>query len=122
MRAGSRLPPRLLGCLGAPPAPVQGEDGAPCPKNWRPFRGYCYGFFQELLTWAEAEEECERYGSMGHLASIHSEGASNVLAAYLENQGHATGSVWIGLHDEEHTHGPPCAPSPGSGSGRIAQL
>uniref|UniRef100_A0A8V5FPT3 Uncharacterized protein n=1 Tax=Melopsittacus undulatus TaxID=13146 RepID=A0A8V5FPT3_MELUD len=116
MRAGSRLPPRLLGCL------LLGEDGAPCPKNWRPFRGYCYGFFQELLTWAEAEEECERYGSMGHLASIHSEGASNVLAAYLENQGHATGSVWIGLHDEEHTHGPPCAPSPGSGSGRIAQL
>lgn len=39
---------------------------------------------------------------MGHLASIHSQGASRVLAAYLESQSHATGNVWIGLLDEEH--------------------
>ncbi|XP_057259737.1 C-type lectin Cal-like [Pezoporus wallicus] len=115
MRAGSWLPPRLLGCLllaaclggclGAPPAPapVQGGVAASCPQNWRLFRGYCYGFFQEKLTWDEAEAECERYGPKGHLASIHSQGTSRVLAAYLESQSHATDHIWIGLHDEEHS-------------------
>ncbi|XP_030327924.1 C-type lectin-like [Strigops habroptila] len=114
MRAGPRLPPRLLGCLllaaclggclGAPPAPApaQGGRAASCPQNWHLFRGYCYGYFTERLTWEEAEAECERHGPMGHLASIHSSGASRVLATYVKS--HRDGAnTWIGLRDEEHS-------------------
>ncbi|KAM9028978.1 C-type lectin-like [Ara ararauna] len=115
MRAGSRLPPRLLGCLllaaclggclGAPPAaaPAQGGGAVSCPPKWLFFRGYCYGFFQQKMTWDEAEAECELYGPMGHLASIHSQDTSHVLAGYLRSQSQATGNVWIGLQNTVHT-------------------
>ncbi|KAM9277438.1 C-type lectin-like [Cariama cristata] len=76
--------------------------GASCPQNWLYYRGYCYGYFAERRTWDEAENECMRYGPMGRLASIHSEGASRVLARYVAKQKDGA-STWIGLQDEEHT-------------------
>ncbi|XP_054059621.1 brevican core protein-like [Rissa tridactyla] len=86
-----------------PPAP-DGDGGqtADCPKNWIQYRGSCYGYFNTRMTWAEAEEECNRYGPMGHLASIHSEGASMVLARYVDKEMKGV-NTWIGLQDEEHT-------------------
>ncbi|KAM6419507.1 C-type lectin-like [Pluvialis apricaria] len=65
-------------------------------------RGSCYGYFTERKTWAQAENECNRYGPRGHLASIHSLGATRVLARYLSNQ-RDTDNTWIGLQDEEHS-------------------
>ncbi|XP_063180850.1 C-type lectin-like [Chroicocephalus ridibundus] len=113
MGAGSPLPPCPLGCLvlltllgggmAAPPTP-DGDGGqtADCPKNWIQYRGSCYGYFNTRMTWAEAEEECNRYGPMGHLASIHSEGAAMVLARYVDKEMKGV-NTWIGLQDEEHT-------------------
>ncbi|XP_069739020.1 C-type lectin Cal-like isoform X2 [Phaenicophaeus curvirostris] len=72
-----------------------------CPRNWRYYRGFCYGYFAERRTQAEAEEECSRYGPMGTLSSIHSSGAAVVLAEYVAGQNDGA-NVWIGLKDEEH--------------------
>uniref|UniRef100_A0A8B9F4Y1 C-type lectin domain-containing protein n=1 Tax=Amazona collaria TaxID=241587 RepID=A0A8B9F4Y1_9PSIT len=94
MLAGSRLPPRLLGCLLL--AACLGDS---CPPKWLYFRDYCYGFFQQRLTWDEAEEECELYGPMGHLASVHDKDVSDTLALYLASQSQATDNVWIGLQN-----------------------
>lgn len=47
------------------------------------------------------QAECKRYGPKGHLASIHSQGTTRVLAQYVSSQKDSQ-NVWIGLHDEEH--------------------
>ncbi|XP_074725462.1 C-type lectin lectoxin-Thr1-like [Strix uralensis] len=114
MRPRPLLPPCLLGCLlllawvggalgGLPHGGATAKTRtANCPPNWLYFRGSCYGYFIERRTWAEAEEECQRYGPVGRLASIHSQGGSRVLARYVSKQ-RARDNVWIGLQDEEHT-------------------
>ncbi|KAM9635191.1 C-type lectin Cal-like isoform 1-T2 [Morphnus guianensis] len=123
MSAGHKLPHCLLGCLllmaftagdsHGPPRDTGALTGRPsrapprrwattCPQKWLYYRGYCYGFFAERKTWAEAEDECSRYGPMGRLASIHSLGASKVLAEYVARQSNRD-TTWIGLRDDEHT-------------------
>ncbi|KAM6146502.1 C-type lectin-like [Phoenicopterus ruber ruber] len=113
MSAGPKLPPRLLGCLlllaflggalASPPSPTQERtQSRSCPGNWLLHRGHCYGYFVERKTWDEAEDECKRYGPMGHLASMHSDGTSRILARFVARQRDST-HVWIGLRDEEHT-------------------
>ncbi|CAN0021344.1 unnamed protein product [Bubo scandiacus] len=114
MRAGPPLPSCLLGCLlllawvggalGSPPSggATARTRTASCPPSWLYYRGCCYGYFVERRTWAEAEEECQRYGPVGRLASIHSQGGSRVLARYVSKQKDGD-NVWIGLQDEEHT-------------------
>ncbi|TKR78353.1 hypothetical protein L596_019168 [Steinernema carpocapsae] len=41
----------------------------PCPSGWAQHGLHCYGFFDEIKNWNNAEEFCENLG--GHLASIH---------------------------------------------------
>ncbi|XP_075582180.1 C-type lectin-like [Pelecanus crispus] len=109
MGAGPQLPPPLAsllllafvgGALASAPPPARAGMHS-CPQGWLQYRGYCYGYFTERRTWAEAEAECERYGPMGRLASIHSLGASRVLARYVTNQRDGA-NTWIGLRDPEH--------------------
>ncbi|XP_064297374.1 C-type Lectin CRL-like [Phalacrocorax carbo] len=114
MSVGPRLAaPRLLGCLlllaflggalASPPSPaLERMPAASCPPTWLYYRGFCYGYFTERRTWAEAETECRRYGPKGRLASIHSLGASRVFARYIISQ-RDRDNTWIGLQDEEHT-------------------
>ncbi|XP_074997070.1 C-type lectin BpLec-like [Calonectris borealis] len=113
MGASRQLRPRLLGCLllltllggalaSSPSCAPARRPAASCPQNWYSYRGYCYGYFTERRSWAQAENECKRYGPMGRLASIHSLGASRVLASYVSSQRDGT-NTWIGLQDEEHT-------------------
>lgn len=89
------------------------------------------------------QDECSRYGPMGRLASIHSQGASRVLSSYVARQSDGA-NTWIGLRDDEHVShrgglhlclgaalatrpghpltpvsSPPGTHRPGSGSGRI---
>ncbi|KAM6292922.1 C-type Lectin CRL-like [Porphyrio hochstetteri] len=112
----SAAPPRLLlgsllllavlgggGPSGGPRQPhgAARRRGTNCPQNWHYYRGSCYGYFIERRTWAEAESECQRYGPRGRLASIHSQGASRVLAQYVASQ-RDRDNTWIGLRDEEH--------------------
>ncbi|XP_072712300.1 C-type lectin BpLec-like isoform X2 [Ciconia boyciana] len=111
---GPKLPPPCLlaclllvafagGALASPPSPNAARTRAiSCPKNWFYYRGYCYGYFIERRTWAEAKVECQRYGPRGRLASIHSQGATKVLASYVASQRDGA-NTWIGLEDEEHT-------------------
>ncbi|KAM6092895.1 C-type lectin BpLec-like [Theristicus caerulescens] len=107
------LLPCLLGCLlllafvggalaSTPSCAPKRTQTSRCPQNWFYYRGRCYGYFTERKTWAKAEVECNRYGSMGRLASIHSRGASRVLARYVNKQENGD-NTWIGLQDEEHT-------------------
>ncbi|KAM6096161.1 uncharacterized protein VSU04_014140 [Chlamydotis macqueenii] len=127
MSMDPKLAPLLLGplllaaLLGAEPLPAApgtqggwpqscptgvptqtGVQGRNCPQNWLYHHGYCYGYFTEAKTWANAEAECRRFGPEGRLASIHSLGTSTVLARYVARQP-AAGNTWIGLQDEEHT-------------------
>ncbi|GAB0175385.1 C-type lectin Cal-like [Grus japonensis] len=113
MSAGPQLPPCMLGVLlllavlgGATASTADPARWRPraasCPQKWLYYRGYCYGYFIERRTWAEAEAECTRYGPRGRLASIHSLGASRVLARYISGQRDGT-NTWIGLQDEEHS-------------------
>ncbi|XP_068256675.1 C-type lectin Cal-like [Nyctibius grandis] len=113
MSGGARLPPGPLACLllaallggalASPPSPAPVRQRASsCPQKWLYYRGYCYGYFVERRTWAEAEEECERYGARGGLASIHSLGASRVFARYVASRRDGD-NTWIGLRDDEHT-------------------
>ncbi|XP_064905539.1 C-type lectin Cal-like [Columba livia] len=115
MTRGSLLSPLLLGCLllaaalpgalAARPGSAPARKGAAsCPLNWLYHRGFCYGYFVQRKTWADAEAECKRYGPKGHLASIHSQGTTRVLAQYVSSQKDSQ-NVWLGLHDEEHNRG-----------------
>ncbi|XP_065514322.1 C-type Lectin CRL-like [Caloenas nicobarica] len=115
MTGGSPPSPLLLGCLllaaglagalAARPSSVPTRKGAAsCPLNWLYHRGYCYGYFVQRRTWAEAEEECRRYGPKGRLASLHSAGATRVLARYVSSQ-RDKDNTWVGLYDKEHSRG-----------------
>uniref|UniRef100_A0A8B9N5N5 C-type lectin domain-containing protein n=1 Tax=Accipiter nisus TaxID=211598 RepID=A0A8B9N5N5_9AVES len=102
MSAGPKLPHCLLSCLLLM-AFVAGDSlrwATTCPQKWLYYRGYCYGYFTARKTWAEAEDECSRYGPMGRLASIHSQGASRVLSDYIARQSDRD-NTWIGLRDDE---------------------
>ncbi|XP_062838822.1 C-type mannose receptor 2 [Anolis carolinensis] len=67
-----------------------------CDRGWLSYRGFCYGFFQERKTWAEAEVDCISMG--GHLASIHSSEESDRVAKYIASYSQSNKNVWIGMH------------------------
>ncbi|XP_061493975.1 C-type lectin lectoxin-Thr1-like [Rhineura floridana] len=87
-----------LGVLIASPF-LRGVEGACCPMDWLPYQGNCYRLFTEKVRWADAEIACINHVPGGHLASIHSQAESVVLAKYVVNYRKDEGNVWIGLRD-----------------------
>ncbi|XP_069086186.1 regenerating islet-derived protein 4-like [Pleurodeles waltl] len=69
-----------------------------CRGGWFFYNSHCYGFSRNLLSWYDAELDCQSYGSGTHLASItHSmEGImiSTLIKSYPWKE-----NVWVGLQD-----------------------
>uniref|UniRef100_A0A803TGW5 C-type lectin domain-containing protein n=1 Tax=Anolis carolinensis TaxID=28377 RepID=A0A803TGW5_ANOCA len=101
------IPPLvLLFCppdLPSPSLPIFAEVES-CDRGWLSYRGFCYGFFQERKTWAEAEVDCISMG--GHLASIHSSEESDRVAKYIASYSQSNKNVWIGMHVPTGVSGP----------------
>jgi len=69
-----------------------------CEKGWSQWDAFCYKFYLEMKTWAEAERVCREQDS--HLVSVHSKAENNFV------HGLALGlKVWIGYTDlDKDTH------------------
>ena len=62
-------------------ATATSENPFTCPPLWTLYRGNCYRFFNQGVTWDQAETKCELYFTergMARLASIHDD-AENAL-------------------------------------------
>ncbi|XP_060102033.1 lithostathine-1-beta-like [Heteronotia binoei] len=90
----------FLGFLIAGPSP-RGVGALSCPSGWLFYQGNCYGLFQDKLTWAEAEIDCQSQGRNGHLTSITSQAEGAVLANLIKASPLDDVNVWIGLHDPQ---------------------
>ena len=76
-----------------------------CPPPWQEFRGNCYLFVSEKLSYHDAEQHCQSYRQPGrpcHLASIHSDEENHFIDRLAPNK-----EVWMGYNDlaEEGTYG-----------------
>ncbi|XP_041061719.1 C-type lectin domain family 19 member A isoform X2 [Carcharodon carcharias] len=93
IQISQELPLRLTGAIPA----------YSCPLFWTEFNGYCFRYFPETKTWAEADLYCAEFSNgfrSAKLASIHS-WEENVFVYDLVNSrvpGIPT-DIWIGLHD-----------------------
>ncbi|XP_026576408.1 C-type lectin BpLec-like isoform X2 [Pseudonaja textilis] len=79
--------------------PFLGAKAASCPRNWLQKQGNCYGYFDEKLSWDEAEFECQTFGPGSHLASILSTQESALMSVYIKDKQKSLSHVWIGLRD-----------------------
>ncbi|XP_026546861.1 C-type lectin BpLec-like isoform X2 [Notechis scutatus] len=79
--------------------PFLGAKAASCPRNWLQKQGNCYGYFDEKLSWDEAEFECQTFGPGCHLASILSIQESALMSVYIRDKQQSRSHVWIGLRD-----------------------
>ncbi|XP_037642854.1 macrophage mannose receptor 1-like [Sebastes umbrosus] len=88
-----------------PPTEPSGFPGA-CPENpdtlhtaknyfWLPFKGYCYAFFTEVRSWADASVECGKHG--GSLASIEDPFEQEFIQSNAKTFEDSHDSFWIGL-------------------------
>ncbi|XP_043566981.1 C-type lectin domain family 19 member A [Chiloscyllium plagiosum] len=108
------LPLLLISAAAVPPTQIQISQELPlrltggipaysCPLFWTEFNGYCFRFFPETKSWAEADLYCAEFSNgfrSAKLASIHS-WEENVFVYDLVNSrvpGIPT-DIWIGLHD-----------------------
>ncbi|KAM6146521.1 dromaiocalcin-1-like [Phoenicopterus ruber ruber] len=90
----------LLGCLALHPS-LQGVQASKCPRGWLDFRGHCYGYFGQELTWRKAEAWCKATRGGCHLASLHTPEEHRALAAFIaqrQRREEEEENVWIGLY------------------------
>ncbi|XP_036894820.1 regenerating islet-derived protein 4 [Sturnira hondurensis] len=71
-----------------------------CPTGWFYHNLSCYGYFQKLRSWSDAELECQSFGNGAHLAFIQDSTEAEVIAEYIRGYQRNL-SVWIGLHDPQ---------------------
>uniref|UniRef100_A0A670ZMU3 C-type lectin domain-containing protein n=1 Tax=Pseudonaja textilis TaxID=8673 RepID=A0A670ZMU3_PSETE len=76
---------------------LHAAKAASCPRNWLQKQGNCYGYFDEKLSWDEAEFECQTFGPGSHLASILSTQESALMSVYIKDKQKSLSHVWIGL-------------------------
>ncbi|XP_058047695.1 regenerating islet-derived protein 4-like [Ahaetulla prasina] len=76
----------------------QSLEGVSCPLNWFLFEQHCYGFFQNKLTWNDAETECSSHGKHAHLASILSKREMETISSALLTKYEESFKIWIGLY------------------------
>ncbi|XP_030615785.1 LOW QUALITY PROTEIN: regenerating islet-derived protein 4 [Delphinapterus leucas] len=72
--------------------------GHSCATGWFYYKSCCYGYFQKLKNWSDAELECQSYGNGTHLASILYLKEANTIATYIGGC-QRNKPVWICLHD-----------------------
>ncbi|KAJ6651896.1 hypothetical protein lerEdw1_015952 [Lerista edwardsae] len=70
-----------------------------CDRGWMEDQGNCYAFFQDKVTWFEAEIQCQSYGPGTHLASVLTVAETELVATYIANFPNVNTGVWIGLFD-----------------------
>ncbi|XP_063164817.1 C-type lectin-like [Candoia aspera] len=70
-----------------PPGTFAHRDG----NQW-----YCYKFYEDRLTFQEAEEECQ-FRWKGHLASLTSDTQAKLVGTYVAKENIENAYVWIGL-------------------------
>uniref|UniRef100_A0A8C6XDC6 C-type lectin domain-containing protein n=1 Tax=Naja naja TaxID=35670 RepID=A0A8C6XDC6_NAJNA len=70
-----------------------------CAREWLQNQGNCYAYFDQKLTWHEAEIECQSYGRGAHLASILTKAETLLVAEHISTYQREFSNVWIGLHD-----------------------
>ncbi|XP_025028431.1 C-type lectin BpLec-like [Python bivittatus] len=70
-----------------------------CAREWLQNQGNCYAYFDNKLTWQEAETECQSYGRGAHLASILTKAETFLVAEHISTYQRSLSNVWIGLHD-----------------------
>ncbi|XP_064310750.1 regenerating islet-derived protein 4 [Phalacrocorax carbo] len=96
MVAAVRLTLLLLGCAG-----LLQLAGARyinyCPMGWYYYKLSCLKYFRQLLSWDEAERQCQASHPSAHLAWVEEprEAATlrKIISYYQQVQ-----SVWLGLH------------------------
>ncbi|XP_021231978.1 snaclec bitiscetin subunit beta-like [Numida meleagris] len=65
-----------------------------CQKGWISYKGHCYMFVQERMTWMEAEKMCSAKSAGGHLTSITSAEQNEFL--HKLSQGQKVAQFWTG--------------------------
>uniref|UniRef100_H9GD81 C-type lectin domain-containing protein n=1 Tax=Anolis carolinensis TaxID=28377 RepID=H9GD81_ANOCA len=69
-----------------------------CAREWLQNQGNCYAYFDNKLTWQEAEIECQSYGRGAHLASVLTKAETLLVAEHISTYQQEPSNVWIGLH------------------------
>ncbi|XP_077774230.1 C-type lectin-like [Podarcis muralis] len=93
----------LLGLLVSNSFP--GARARYCSRGWLRALGNCYAYFDSLKSWSAAEcllysqIACQSHGRGTHLASIHTEQESALVAKYIYSKQKRKYNVWIGLYD-----------------------
>uniref|UniRef100_A0A670J434 C-type lectin domain-containing protein n=1 Tax=Podarcis muralis TaxID=64176 RepID=A0A670J434_PODMU len=75
------------------------QSKAACPNGWLQNQGNCYAYIEKMMTWADAEVDCQSYGRGVHLASILNQKECSIVAKYILAQQKTRTDVWIGLYD-----------------------
>ncbi|XP_006010465.1 regenerating islet-derived protein 4-like [Latimeria chalumnae] len=74
-----------------------------CPSGWFIYLTHCYGYFEETLSWEDAEKECVSYGLGTHLASVHNFIEGALIASFISQYQNTT-NVWIGGQNNKKAH------------------
>ncbi|XP_055073374.2 macrophage mannose receptor 1 [Misgurnus anguillicaudatus] len=74
-------------------SPVTVSAGG-CAPEWTLFRGKCYKFFDNMMSWQKSRDHCISHG--GNLVSIRSHTEQSFLTTLMLR---STDDVWIGLND-----------------------
>ncbi|KAJ6651877.1 hypothetical protein lerEdw1_015982 [Lerista edwardsae] len=80
-----------------------GAEAATCARGWLRHHGNCYAYFDEQLTWHDAEIECQSYGPRVHLASVLTMAETLLVAKHISTYQKVLSNVWIGLQDVDQT-------------------
>ncbi|XP_070585920.1 C-type Lectin CRL-like [Erythrolamprus reginae] len=91
----------LLGIFFAGPfSQVEADD---CAREWLQNQGNCYAYFDQKLSWHEAEIDCQSYGRGAHLASTLTTAETLLVAEHISTYQREFSNVWIGLFDARQT-------------------
>ncbi|XP_071618416.1 C-type lectin domain family 4 member A-like isoform X2 [Heliangelus exortis] len=75
------------------------ESWTCCPKGWRHFQEKCYYLSNDLMSWAESEQNCTGMGS--HLVVINSKAEQDFLFEELHKYSLRGVNYYIGLRAQE---------------------
>lgn len=89
------------------------ETCSPCPQSWSYFRGQCYRYFGDRVTWEEAKNRCKNHHSFNgqaHLLSIFGSEENDFAYDLFRTSAGVTPDrvrtgppyygAWIGLYQE----------------------
>ncbi|XP_070803942.1 lithostathine-like [Pituophis catenifer annectens] len=70
---------------------------AKCPNQAVYYRLQCYHPIYRLLSWDDAEIECQHLRSGGHLATFRTAAEERIVSSHIRRTSTAT-NAWIGMH------------------------